>query len=139
MAGMRPAVVLLGYLWASPNTLLGLLFVPVAVLTGGRVRVVRGVVEVYGGAVRWFLARGLPEVLTLFGPAAALTLGHCVLAQDWDCAETSRDHEHVHVRQYARWGPLFLPAYFLCSFRCWRRGLDPYLDNPFEREAFERG
>jgi hypothetical protein len=134
---MRSVVRLLAYLWASPNTLLGLLAVPPAVLTGGRVRVVRGVVEVHGGFARWLLARGLPGAIRMFGPAAAMTLGHVVLAQDWDCAEASRDHEHVHVRQYERWGPFFLPAYFLCSFLAWRRGRHPYLDNPFEREAFE--
>jgi hypothetical protein len=124
------------YLWAGPNTLLGLLFVPPTLLSGGRVRVVRGVVEVYGGFAGWFLSRGLPRLVPIFGPAAALTLGHAVVARDWDCAEASRDHEHVHVRQYERWGPLMLPAYFLAAFDAWRRGGDPYWDNRFEREAY---
>ena len=48
----------------------------------------------------------------------------------------ARDHEHVHVRQYERWGPFMLPAYFLSSFLAWRRGGDYYLDNRFEREAY---
>jgi hypothetical protein len=122
------------YLWALPNTLLGLAFVPLALATGGRVRVVRGCVEVHGGFVAWFLRRGLP----VLGPAAAMTLGHVILGRDRDCLETSRDHEHVHVCQYERWGPAMLPAYFLGAFRAWRWGLDPYLDNPFEREAFDR-
>ena len=125
----------LAYLWAGPNTLLGLAFVLPAVFTGGRVRVERGAVEIHGGFARWFLVRLLPRVAPV-GPAAALTLGHVILGQDRDCLDVSRDHEHVHVRQYERWGPLFLPAYFAGSFRAWRRGLDPYRDNPFEREAF---
>lgn len=135
---MTRAVRPLAYLWAGPNTLLGLAFVLPAVATGGRVRVERGAVEIHGGFARWFLARGLPAVMPFAGPAAALTLGHVILGQDWDCLETSRDHEHVHVRQYERWGPFMLPAYFAGSFLAWRRGLHPYLDNPFEREAFGR-
>lgn len=126
----------LAYLWAGPNTLLGFAFVPLALLTGGRVQVVRGVVEIHGGFVRWFLARGLPAAIRIFGPAAALTLGHVVLGQDRECLEMSRDHEHVHVRQYERWGLFFLPAYFFDSFLAWRRGENPYYDNRFEREAY---
>jgi hypothetical protein len=42
----------------------------------------------------------------------------------------------VHVRQYERWGPLFVPAYVLCSAVIWSRGGDAYRDNPFEREAY---
>lgn len=126
----------LAYLWAGPNTLLGLAFLLPALLTGGRVQVVRGVVEIHGGVVRWFLARGLPGAVPIFGPAAAMTLGHVVLGQDRGCLDASRDHEHVHVRQYERWGPLFLPAYFLDSFRAWRRGENPYYDNRFEQEAY---
>jgi hypothetical protein len=33
---------------------------------------------------------------------------------------------------------LFIPAYFLAGFIVARRGLHPYLDNPFEREAFDK-
>src|SRR5690606_24301793 len=69
--------------------------------------------------------------------AAAVTLGHVILGQDECCLDHSRDHEHVHVRQYERWGPLFLPAYFAASLWMWSWGFQAYLDNPFEREAFE--
>lgn len=124
---------LLGYLWAFPNTLLGLLFVPPTLLTGGRVRVERGCLEVHGGFTTAFLKRGIG-----FGPAAAMCLGHVILGRDRDCLNTSRDHEHVHVKQYERWGPAMLPAYFFGSLLVWRWGGHPYLDNPFEREAFER-
>jgi hypothetical protein len=120
----------LGYLWAAPNTLVGLLFVLPALVSGGRVRAERGVVEIHGGFARFFLRR------CLMIDAAALTLGHVILGQDRRCLDQSRDHEHVHVRQYERWGPLFLPAYFLSSFLAWRRGGHFYLDNHFEREAY---
>jgi hypothetical protein len=96
------------------------------------VQVVEGTVEVYGGLIAWFLRRGLP----VLGPAAAMTLGHVILGRDRQCLEHSRQHEHVHVRQYERWGMFMLPTYLLASAVQYMRGLDPYLDNPFEREAF---
>jgi hypothetical protein len=45
----------------------------------------------------------------------------------------------VHVRQYERWGPLFVPAYLVSSLVLWLRGRDPYWDNPFEVEARRLG
>ena len=51
--------------------------------------------------------------------------------------DRTRAHELVHVRQYERWGPLFVPAYLLSSAYFLIRGCDPYLDNPFEREAYD--
>lgn len=59
-----------------------------------------------------------------------------VLGRDPSCLERCRRHERVHVRQYARWGPFFLPAYLLSSFWQWLRGRDPYRDNAFERQAY---
>ena len=120
------------YLWALPGTAIGLPFVLVAWLSGGRAAIVQGAVEVHGGLVTTFLRRGVP----LLGSAAAMTLGHVILGRDVDCLEHSRRHEHVHVRQYERWGPLFLPLYLTASVVLYFRGFDPYLDNPFEREAY---
>ena len=119
-----------GYLWAAPNTLLGLAFLLPALLTGGRVRVERGAVEIHGGFARFVLRR------CLLIEASALTLGHVIVGQDRDCLDHARDHEHVHVRQFTRWGPFMLPAYFLSSFLAWRRGGHFYFDNRFEKEAY---
>lgn len=119
------------YLWAFPNTALGLACWPIALITGGQATVVRGVLEIQGGAVRWMLTRCLP-----LGSASAMTLGHVILGQDQSCLDCARDHEHVHVRQCERWGPLFLPAYLAASLFLYLRGRDPYFDNPFEREAY---
>jgi hypothetical protein len=121
----------LGYTWALPNTLLGLCFFMPALVSGGGVRLERGAVEIYGGFTRWFLRR-------VCRGAAAMTLGHVILGRDRDALDFTRNHEHVHVGQYMRWGPFFLPAYALSSFLCWRRGLNPYLDNRFEKPAFEK-
>jgi hypothetical protein len=120
----------LAYFWAAPNTLLGLGLASIALCSGGRARTERGVVEVHGGFARFFLRR------CLFVKASALCLGHVILGQDRDCLDHARDHEHVHVRQYERWGPFMLPAYLLSSFLAWRRGENFYFDNRFEREAY---
>jgi hypothetical protein len=65
-----------------------------------------------------------------------MTLGHVVIARTRDDLERSRRHELIHVAQYERWGPLFVPAYLACSAWQWARGRDAYLDNPFEEEAY---
>lgn len=124
----------LAYLWAAPTTLLGALMIPVALLSGGRVRAVLGIIEVYGGAVALFLRHVVP----LRGGATAMTLGHVVLGLNREALERTRAHELVHVRQCERWGPLFIPAYLLAGAWALLRGRDPYRDNPFEREAFAK-
>jgi hypothetical protein len=116
-----------GYLWAFPVTLLGLLLALLAVATGGVIRKRGGVLEAWGGAVGSLL-RGSP----LHHGGAAMTLGHVVLARDIECLEQSRPHELAHVRQFERWGPLLLPVYWLVSAWLWCRGYHPYLDHPLE-------
>jgi hypothetical protein len=121
---------LLAYAWTAPNTALGLAFVGLARATGGKAHVKQGVVEAYGGALplvlRWLL---VPH------GAAAVTLGHTVLARDDRCLARFRRHEHEHVAQYERWGPFFLPAYFAASLAAIMRGGHPYRDNAFEVAA----
>ena len=75
------------------------------------------------------------KTLRTIAGAAALTLGHTVLAQTRADAEYTRDHELVHVQQYERWGPLFLPAYLLASVWAHLAGRHYYRDNAFEAEA----
>ncbi len=67
-----------------------------------------------------------------------MTLGHAIWGQSEEALDISRDHEHVHVRQYEKWGPVFIPAYFIASLVAWLRGLDPYRDNVFEVEAYKK-
>lgn len=123
---------MLGYLWASPNTLVGLVLALVSRATGGRWAVHCGVVEVHGGCTRGLLRR-MPFVR---GGAAAITVGHVVIAVDQSALDRTRCHERVHVRQFERWGPLMPAAYLLAGVLQWLRGKDPYRDNPFEVEAF---
>lgn len=120
------------YLWALPNTCLGLLFVPVAKIDGGQVRVVDGVVEIHSEVIAAILRRWVP----LSRGALAITLGHVILGRDLGVLQRCRSHEHVHVRQYERWGPFFLPAYFFSSALAALRKQDMYRDNMFEKQAF---
>lgn len=120
------------YLWAFPNTALGLLLLFPALLSGGKARVVDGVLEISGGVVAWMLAR-----LPFTGPVEAMTLGHVVLGENDTILEVSRRHERVHVRQYERWGPMFIPVYLLSSFIAGAKGKNRYFANRFEMEAFD--
>ena len=119
------------YLWALPNTLLGLLFLTAAVGRGGRIRIVDGVVEAHGP----LLATALRRCVPIPGGAAAITFGHIVLGCDSFSLAITRAHERVHVRQCETWGPLFIPAYLAAALWAWVTGAGAYEGNYFEREA----
>jgi hypothetical protein len=118
------------YLWASPNTLLGLVLLPLVWLTRGHLQVHTGVLELYGGGLVRLL-----RFAPVRGGAAAITLGHVVAACSREMLDATRRHERAHVRQCEQWGPFFLPAYFLASLFAAARGRDAYEDNWFERQA----
>jgi len=120
------------YLWAFPTTAVGLMIAPLALFRGGGIRLVNGVVEVWS---RWIAALLRDGTLLPLG-AMAMTLGHVIIGRDARTLERCRAHEHIHVRQCERWGPLFLPLYLASSIIAWLRGGDLYRDNPFESEAF---
>ncbi|MFZ5484540.1 MAG: hypothetical protein ACOZB0_09950 [Pseudomonadota bacterium] len=114
----------LAYLWAAPNSLLGVL----GGLDGRGWRVRRGVLEI---ADAW-----LPKVLG--AQVQAVTLGHVILARDARALGVWREHERMHVRQYEWLGPLFLPAYGLLGVWTWLRGRHPYREHPLEVESGRR-
>ncbi|MCM2371565.1 hypothetical protein [Aporhodopirellula aestuarii] len=116
----------LGYVWASPNTFLG---IAIGFLLGGRFERVDGVLEVHGPRVSAALAK-------MFVPAVAMTLGHVVLGRDRAVLSATRAHERVHVHQFACWGPFFLPAYLGISVLLYAIGRDGYRGNPFEIAAY---
>jgi hypothetical protein len=122
------------YLWTFPTTSLGLAIAFLSLVSGGRVRVVTGVLEVHGGFASLLLRRLIP----LQGGASAMALGHVVIGRDQNCLDLTRNHERVHVSQAERWGPFFIPLYLALSALALFRGQDPYRANPFEREAYER-
>lgn len=125
---------LLCYLWAIPNTLLGVPFVLLAILTGGRLGVVAGVLELHSGLIALILRYCVP----IRGGAGALTLGHIVLGLDERTLSATRQHERAHVRQCELWGPVFIPAYLGAWLWAFARGKGGYEGNYFEREAIER-
>ncbi len=123
---MRTLLRLPAYLWPLPYTLIG---IAIGLLFAGRFRRVDGVIEVHGPLIASVLNR-LPV------PAMALTLGHVVFGKTEAALEITRKHERVHVRQYERWGLVFVPAYLGSSALLYLRGRDGYRDNPFEVEAY---
>lgn len=118
------------YAWAAPNTALGALAGLAVFCLGGRMRFVAGVAEFHGGWAGRFVA-ALPAPFC-FG---AITFGHVILGTDHAVLVAVRAHEHVHVRQYERWGMFFLPAYALSSFWQVIHGRCGYRSNYFERQA----
>lgn len=121
------------YLWVLPVSVVGLLLALLAWASGGRFERKDGVLEVSGGWPAKLLRRGFP----FCGPAAAITIGHVVLGASQNALDTTRTHERVHVRQYERWGILFLLLYPLAGAYAWMKGGNPYWDNIFERQARE--
>jgi len=128
---MRFVARLLGYLWALPNSFVAMILCAAASPWGIHARIVTGVLEVHGRGI----ARALKAV-PITGGAIAITLGHVVFGASAAALEVSRAHERVHVRQYSRWGPFFLPAYAIASVIAWIRGRSPYRDNAFEVSAY---
>ncbi|MEP7281612.1 MAG: signal peptide prediction [Rubrivivax sp.] len=115
--------------WALPCSALGLCAAAAFALIAGPLtwRRVRGVLEIAPSdparAERW------PGVFD------AITFGHVVLGRSPSLLAGLRAHEHAHVAQYARWGPLMLILYPLESLWQAARGHRPYLDNRFEVQA----
>jgi hypothetical protein len=105
------------YLWAGPNSLVGLAG---ALTTRGRPVRWRGVLlfeDAGGGLARFLRWRGF----------TAITLGHVIVANA-RLSDEVLAHELVHVAQHERWGPLYYPAYLAASVLGYKR-------NPFERAA----
>lgn len=119
------------YLWPLPWTMAGAIAALLALATGSRWQVRQGALEVHGGRLAAACDR-LPPGRRF----EAITLGHVILGLDQCCLDASRAHEQVHVRQYERWGPLFVPAYLIAGAWQWANGRNPYHDNPFERQAY---
>jgi len=121
------------YLWAAPCSLMGLLLAFVAFLCGASVRKFSGTLEVAGGRFGFWISR-LPFSWRFY----AITLGHVIIGESHAMLLAHREHERVHVRQYERWGILFIPLYCISSLLQYCHGRDSYHENRFEREACSR-
>ena len=122
---------LLGVVWASPWTLVGLLAGLAGVALGARPQWSRRELAVVFQRWPW-------------GPGGAMTLGNVILATSHDldgacytyehraghCVHPQvrlGDHERAHVLQYMLLGPMFVPVYFVLG------GIS--VRNPLERAA----
>jgi hypothetical protein len=115
VASLRRAI---AYVWASPNTVLGLVL---GLLSFQRPRVTEGVMLFDGPP------RGFTWLLRVFR-RAAITYGHVVLANR-HVDGSLLTHELHHVWQYERLGLLYIPLYVVIwVFTGYRR-------HPFERAA----
>ena len=117
-------------LWPLPYTLFGLAFLLIPIRGDRQLVYYRGTLGVMGKAIERILRR-----VPIQGGAAAMTLGHTILAVDRQAFIGTWSHERVHVQQYERWGLLFGPLYLGASLMLKLRDKDPYWDNPFEEEA----
>ena len=108
----------LGFIWTLPNTLLGLL---AGVLTFQAPRVQEGAL-VFDRA-----PRGLTWLLLRMN-RSAMTVGFVIVSAR-PLNPTALAHERHHIRQYCRWGPLFIPVYVALAvpYGYWR--------HPFEIAA----
>ena len=118
------------YLWVSPCTLLGLCVLAIPKHGDRQVKFHRGTIGIFGPGIERILS-----MVPIEDGAAAMTIGHTILARDERAWLTTFRHEFVHVRQYQWFGPFFVPAYFLESLWQWFLGRHPYVDNRFEVQA----
>lgn len=118
----------LAYLWVAPVTLFGLFLALIAYWLGASVKRRFGVLEVAGNA-------RTPLLRSISSRFEAITLGHIILGRNHGTLTRFRSHEHVHVRQYERWGVLFPVLYVLASFKALLTDQRFYWDNVFEVEA----
>ncbi len=116
---MRRVAFVLGFAWALPTTLLGLL---AGALTLQRPRVHEGLL-VFDRAG----ARGLLRLLVAMD-RTAMTLGFVAISAV-PLTGHLLAHERHHVRQAMWWGPLFVPVYLLLA------AVFGYRRHPFERAA----
>ena len=107
-----------GFVWSSPNTLVGLLIGALCL----------AMPEASHGALNYRVRRGpVRWVCDLLG-ISAFTVGDCILYRAAP-RDRIRAHELRHVAQYRLLGPLFLPSYFLML------AVFGYHAHPLERDA----
>lgn len=129
-ATSMPAPSAARFLWALPGSLIGLALAAVCLAAGGRAAWRAGALEV---SFRPRVADCGPLARRL--PFRGIVFGHVILGVTSEELAIIGAHERVHVRQYERWGPFFLPAYGLSSLWQLLRGRSPYWHNHFEVEA----
>lgn len=124
--------VVLGIVWASPLSMIGLLFGIPIMLLRGRAYLIHDdtpALLIRGPFADFLLARHP------FGAMCAMAIGHIVIGEKQGLTRQILTHELAHVRQAARWGILFPFAYLAASAWAILRGRDAYWHNTFEIAA----
>ena len=118
---------ILGYIWAAPLTLVGLLLY--AILGGWR-------------GMRWRdgVLEAIPKRIPGMANTVAQTWGWSIwyLDEKWRALPSLRRHERVHVRQAMILGPFFAALYvgnFLINLAIYRNAQKAYEEIWFERMA----
>lgn len=109
---------LVRFVWTLPNTVIGLVL---GLLTFQAPRALDGLV------VFDRRARGLTWLMPRLG-RSAMTIGYVILSSK-PLEGRLLAHEQHHVRQFATWGPLFIPVYLLLAIPF------GYRRHPMERAA----
>jgi len=125
---------LVGYLWSLPNTLIGLLLVPL--YAPQSIEWCDGCLEVIAGERKDGSTR-------IFFKPSGQTFGWIIFYATEEKRQKAslRVHERVHVTQGFIGGPLFALTYLLCfawsftrnGFKDW---YSAYMRNPFEIQAY---
>ena len=105
----------LGKVWTSPNTLLGLLFGAVAVTLGARAQRGRNAIEFLGNPFIAHWGRAAMVLGNTIHYAPGYTPDVLVARYDRAGSVFLGEHERAHTAQYERWGPFFLVAYAICQ------------------------
>ncbi|MGZ3159367.1 MAG: signal peptide prediction [Burkholderiaceae bacterium] len=127
---MRRLAQIAKYVWASPCSLVGVIFACMVILFGGRISRSSGTLEV---AYREYQPLANTPARRL--PFRAITFGHVIIAITRQELELLRAHERIHVQQYEHWGIAFFAAYAGSSIWQLLMGRNAYWDNWFEVEA----
>jgi hypothetical protein len=125
---MRRALLVVGWIWALPTSLIGLL---IAACTGARPYRWR-----QAGVWQWIGHGPVWDKFTKDG-FGAITFGTITIFSDAlkDDATMIR-HERAHTIQAFGLGVLFLPAYLLMGAMEWAAGRDGYRADPLEVDAY---
>lgn len=131
--GLKRAI---GFIWASPVTVIGLLYATLFAWLGWYRRVGRrgdALVWTFGGSLhpRW--------LVSTWKNRAGQTFGNVVVIRydiDTPRGHLSLRHEQEHVRQTMTLG-VFQPILYACAWFALKacRHAHPYYDNPFEIDA----
>jgi hypothetical protein len=123
---MKHALFALGYAWALPTTLIGLLLATAGLCWPCAFR----------GGVLWFrVTRWSPWMLWARAGFGAITIGGVGILATPEMLPVLLGHELRHFWQARVLGVFFLPVYGACSLWAMLRGKQAYYSNQLEIDA----